>query len=150
MFLFKRWLTNEKENLYSLGKFYLAKWNAIHCISIVKELAGNWPKKASYSSDSFTLIFIIDIRRRLEQLGQRVPGKDNSADLLAELRAQEERNQKSLNDLRRQLFEMGQKRVNVMWVHNMKDFVCNNMHLKKLKQWRSTNKISEEIFFWYQ
>ncbi|XP_071144774.1 uncharacterized protein [Mytilus edulis] len=55
-----------------------------------------------------------DIRRRLEQLGQRVPGKDNSADLLAELRAQEERNQKSLNDLRRQLFEMGQKRVNVI------------------------------------
>ncbi|VDI38781.1 Hypothetical predicted protein [Mytilus galloprovincialis] len=57
-----------------------------------------------------------DIRRRLEQLGQRVPGKDNSADLLAELRAQEERNQKSLNDLRRQLFEMGQKRVNVIEV----------------------------------
>ncbi|XP_052098307.1 uncharacterized protein LOC127733070 isoform X1 [Mytilus californianus] len=57
-----------------------------------------------------------DIRRRLEQLGQRVPGKNNSADLLAELRAQEERNQKALNDLRRQLFEMGSKRVNVIEV----------------------------------
>ena len=59
-------------------------------------------------------IFFKDIRRRLEQLGKKGPNTDNSADLLAELRAQEERNQRALNDLRRQLFEMGHKRVNVM------------------------------------
>lgn len=57
-----------------------------------------------------------DIRRRLEQLGKRGPTQDNTADLLAELRAQEERNQRGLNDLKKQLYEMGQKRVNVIEV----------------------------------
>ncbi|KAK3090147.1 hypothetical protein FSP39_009490 [Pinctada imbricata] len=59
-----------------------------------------------------------DIRRRLAELGSkgRPSGGDDQAALLAELRAQEERNQRALEELRRQLYDINHKRVNVIEV----------------------------------
>lgn len=52
-----------------------------------------------------------EIRRRLENLGRRtvVPPQDNSADLLRELRDQEHRNQRALDDLKNQLMMMNRE-----------------------------------------
>ncbi|XP_052257880.1 uncharacterized protein LOC127862678 isoform X7 [Dreissena polymorpha] len=60
-----------------------------------------------------------DIRRRLEGLGRKAlvpePHHDNTADLLRELREQEIRNQRALDDLKRQLHDLsGNQRVNVI------------------------------------
>ncbi|XP_052257875.1 uncharacterized protein LOC127862678 isoform X3 [Dreissena polymorpha] len=65
-----------------------------------------------------------DIRRRLEGLGRKAlvpePHHDNTADLLRELREQEIRNQRALDDLKRQLHDLsGNQRVNVMDVDLM-------------------------------
>ncbi|XP_052774398.1 uncharacterized protein LOC128212988 isoform X3 [Mya arenaria] len=59
-----------------------------------------------------------DIRKRLEGLGRRTvapPPQDNTADLLRELREQEIRNQRALDDLKRQLHDLhGNQKVNVI------------------------------------
>ncbi|XP_053395572.1 uncharacterized protein LOC123523797 isoform X5 [Mercenaria mercenaria] len=58
-----------------------------------------------------------DIRKQLENLGRRtvVPPQDNTADLLRELREQEIRNQRALDDLKRQLHDLhGNQKVNVI------------------------------------
>lgn len=57
-----------------------------------------------------------DIRRRLEQLGTKgvKVDPDNTQQLLEELRAQERRNQLALEELRRQLMNINQPRVNVI------------------------------------
>lgn len=64
----------------------------------------------------FHLCVSIDIQRRLAALGNkgRPTGGEDSAQLLAELRAQEERNQRSLDDLKRQLYDINHQRINVM------------------------------------
>ena len=47
---------------------------------------------------------ILEIRQRLSELGRHPQGKDNSTEeLLKELREQEERNQRLLDELKRQL-----------------------------------------------
>ena len=57
-----------------------------------------------------------DIRKQLEGLGKRPPpsDRDSTAELLRELKEQEERNQRALEDLRRQLYGLNNQRVNVM------------------------------------
>lgn len=59
-----------------------------------------------------------DIRKQLENLGRRTvvpPQHDNTADLLRELREQEIRNQRALDDLKRQLHDLsGNQKVNVI------------------------------------
>ncbi|XP_052687547.1 uncharacterized protein LOC128166423 isoform X6 [Crassostrea angulata] len=59
-----------------------------------------------------------DIQRRLGELGNkgRPTGGEDSAQLLAELRAQEERNQRALDDLKRQLYDINHQRINVIEV----------------------------------
>ncbi|XP_061197713.1 uncharacterized protein LOC133205832 isoform X2 [Saccostrea echinata] len=59
-----------------------------------------------------------DIQRRLSELGNkgRPTGGEDSAQLLAELRAQEERNQRALEDLKRQLYDINHQRVNIIEV----------------------------------
>ncbi|XP_056018546.1 uncharacterized protein LOC125668024 isoform X3 [Ostrea edulis] len=59
-----------------------------------------------------------DIQRRLGELGNktRPTGGEDSSQLLAELRAQEERNQKSLDDLKRQLYDINHQRLNIIEV----------------------------------
>jgi len=64
----------------------------------------------------FAFSFCADIRRRLLELSNKGPQPkyDNTSELLAELRAQEQRNQKALDDLKRQLFDINHQRVNFM------------------------------------
>lgn len=64
----------------------------------------------------FHFYAFIDIQRRLGELGNkgRPTGGEDSAQLLAELRAQEERNQRALDDLKRQLYDINHQRINVM------------------------------------
>ncbi|XP_062610172.1 uncharacterized protein LOC134271939 isoform X3 [Saccostrea cucullata] len=59
-----------------------------------------------------------DIQRRLSELGNkgRPKGGEDSGQLLAELRAQEERNQRALEDLKRQLYDINHQRVNIIEV----------------------------------
>eukprot|EP00105_Crassostrea_gigas_P042738 XP_019926886.1 PREDICTED: uncharacterized protein LOC105337942 isoform X4 [Crassostrea gigas] len=59
-----------------------------------------------------------DIQRRLGELGNkgRPTGGEDSGQLLAELRAQEERNQRALDDLKRQLYDINHQRINVIEV----------------------------------
>ncbi|XP_022315185.2 uncharacterized protein LOC111119376 isoform X3 [Crassostrea virginica] len=58
-----------------------------------------------------------DIQRRLGELGNKRPtGGEDSSQLLAELRAQEERNQRALDDLKRQLYDINHQRINVIEV----------------------------------
>lgn len=74
----------------------------------------------SLLADIYIYIFhfcsFIDIQRRLGELGNkgRPTGGEDSAQLLAELRAQEERNQRALDDLKRQLYDINHQRINVM------------------------------------
>lgn len=64
------------------------------------------------------IIFFLDIQKRLGELGNKRPtGGEDSSQLLAELRAQEERNQRSLDDLKRQLYDINHQRINVMYVN---------------------------------
>lgn len=64
----------------------------------------------------FHFCAFVDIQRRLGELGNkgRPTGGEDSAQLLAELRAQEERNQRALDDLKRQLYDINHQRINVM------------------------------------
>ncbi|XP_060559794.1 uncharacterized protein LOC132719870 isoform X5 [Ruditapes philippinarum] len=58
-----------------------------------------------------------DIRKQLENLGRKTvpPPHDNTAELLRELREQEMRNQRALDDLRRQLQDLhGNQKINVI------------------------------------
>ena len=66
------------------------------------------------STCTYKALNIADIRRRLAELGTKPRPKGDDTNLLAELRAQEERNQRALEDLRRQLYSLNTQRVNVM------------------------------------
>lgn len=70
------------------------------------------------TSTKFDNFFFLDIQRRLGELGNKRPtGGEDSSQLLAELRAQEERNQRALDDLKRQLYDINHQRINVMYVN---------------------------------
>lgn len=61
-----------------------------------------------------TILIDAEIRRRLEELGRRPVKEDNSTEeLLRELREQEARNQRLLDELKAQLME-ARRPVNIM------------------------------------
>ena len=59
---------------------------------------------------------ILEIRKQLEALGKKPQksGRDSTAELLRDLQRQEEANRRMLEDLRSQLYGMGNQGVKVM------------------------------------